>query len=339
MALPTSGKICIGDILREMGRPTNTKTDLNSLASQWYNQTRKAKFNNTKHKLSDWYGETWSTVTLSISPTRYNGNYQAASVRITVTTNSAWSVHNLIGSGGSIPVGEGQGFGNGSFTIRFGSNPYTSTRVGEYEVRTEGLPVYSASFNWSQTGRSGGGGGGPIEDPIDACFDLKSVVQLANGKTKLLEEIVEGDILVGLDFPDRIDASEGDYMQWIGNIKDAKPTKVKVKKLATYVEKSYYHITLKNKSVVKVTPGHSLLTTDNDKENKVCWKKPPQIKKGDFMVDKSGKLIEIRSITHMKKEIEVGVLDVESVDNYVISGIVAHNAEILSTELVDTPIK
>ena len=62
MALPSSGQISIDDILNEMGTlPTQfaTEVSLDYLARLWYNKTRKAKFNTTKHHLSDWHGEWW----------------------------------------------------------------------------------------------------------------------------------------------------------------------------------------------------------------------------------------------------------------------------------------
>jgi len=45
-------------------------------------------------------------------------------------------------------------------------------------------------------------------------------------------------------------------------------------------------------------------------------------------VHKTGKSQSIESILFKEEPLEVALLDVESVDNYIISGIVAHNKEI-----------
>lgn len=58
MALQTSGKISVQDILTEMGY-IQRSIGLNELAQFWYYRTRKSKFNTSTHKLSDWYGESW----------------------------------------------------------------------------------------------------------------------------------------------------------------------------------------------------------------------------------------------------------------------------------------
>ena len=51
-----------------------------------------------------------------------------------------------------------------------------------------------------------------------------------------------------------------------------------------------------------------------------------------YLIDRNGRTKLITSVKLIKEPLEVAVLDVESVDNYVIGDVVAHNAEIITTE-------
>ncbi|MEW7278321.1 BACON domain-containing protein [Aquimarina sp. 2201CG1-2-11] len=114
MALPTSGKISIADIFKEMGKQPS-KIGLNELAKLWYDKTKKAKFNNTKHNLSDWYGEKWINIALTVSPTRIIFQAYDDSAIINVISNTSWEVSTVQGSFVSVSIGPGNG--NGSFYI------------------------------------------------------------------------------------------------------------------------------------------------------------------------------------------------------------------------------
>ncbi|CAM1365865.1 PKD domain-containing protein [Tenacibaculum xiamenense] len=193
-----------------------------------------------------------------------------------------------------------------------------SSVEAKFSIRGMGASVGAVSI-----GPKGGGG------PIDVtCFCLNSKVPLVNGSIKTLREIQEGDVLKGVDFDNRIDASDGDYYKWRGNLLNARSAEVKVRRKSVFISDHYYEIVLENEQIVKVTEGHPLLTSITNENNEVQWVKPMDLQKLMYLVDEMGMLKKIETIIRINEEIEVGVLDVESVDNFIISGIVAHNAEI-----------
>ena len=180
MALPTNGTISIEDILQEMGRPSSTTVNLNSLAAEWYTRTGLAVFNKTSHSLSDWYGKNWaglegggstgsggtgdSDKILIISPNDYlTGNgADTDSVRIRVTSNINWSVR--VNSGPSVvSFNVDSGNGDGTIIVTFQPNLYEPVRMGSIAVFGNGL---SEIFTWTQKGaffgndNNGGGSGG-----------------------------------------------------------------------------------------------------------------------------------------------------------------------------------
>ena len=159
-------------------------------------------------------------------------------------------------------------------------------------------------------------------DPINSCFDVESLVTMASGQSKKLKNIVVGDKLQGFSFPNEIDESDGDYMIWSGKIDEATKTEVTVVNKITSVQPDYYEIKTAD-TTIKVTGQHPLLVTE-DGEN-VQWVCVKNVLPGMLLIDKTGKTKAIESITFKEEPLEVALLDVENTDNYVISGIVAHN--------------
>lgn len=168
MALQTSGKISITDILNEMeasqlineGSLQDLEEDLlflgvqnkclDELASLWYNKTKKEKFNSTKHCLSNWYGERWITLnSLTISPSRYIFSAIGGFRTISVTSNSSWTVKIVSGVSYS-SISKTSGFNNSTFKVTINSNNNSSSlRSGRIEVKSGNLIRY---FNWTQSG-------------------------------------------------------------------------------------------------------------------------------------------------------------------------------------------
>ncbi|QOG04324.1 fibronectin type III domain-containing protein [Flavobacterium sp. MDT1-60] len=159
------------------------------------------------------------------------------------------------------------------------------------------------------------GGGG-------SCFDVESLVTMASGQSKKLKNIVVGDKLQGFSFPNEIDESDGDYFLWNGKLDEATKTDVTVVNKITSVQPNYYEIKMAD-TTIKVTGEHPLLVTQ-DGEN-LQWISVKNVSQSMLLIDKTGKTKAIESITFKEEPLEVALLDVENVDNYVISGIVAHN--------------
>jgi len=155
-----------------------------------------------------------------------------------------------------------------------------------------------------------------------SCFDVESLVTMASGQSKKLKNVIVGDKLQGLTFPNEIDESEGDYMLWNGLLSEASRAEVTVVNKITSIQPDYYEIKTED-ATIKATGQHPLLVTEDGENLKwVCIK---DIVQSMLLIDKTGKTKVIESIIFKEEPLEVALLDVETVDNYVISGIVAHN--------------
>jgi len=171
---------------------------------------------------------------------------------------------------------------------------------------------------------------GLIESEGPKCFDVESYVSLASGRSKKLKNIQVGDKLVGFDFPNRIDESNGNYFDWSGNLGEAIKSEVTVVAKRTHAAPNYYQITKEDGTFIKVTGEHPLLVSSNGKQ--VSWLPVKEVKDSMSLIDKKGLAKAIDTIQFIKESLEVATLDVETIDNYVIGGIVAHNkAEIEQT--------
>jgi hypothetical protein len=161
-----------------------------------------------------------------------------------------------------------------------------------------------------------------IIPPDPTCFDVESLVTMASGQSKKLKNIVVGDKLQGFSFPNEIDEAAGNFMLWKGKLNEAVKTEVTVVNKRTSLQPNYYEIKTAD-TIIKVTAEHPLLVTQ-DGEN-LQWLNTKNVLQSMSLIDKNGKTKAIESILFKEEALEVAVLDVETVDNYVISGIVAHN--------------
>jgi intein/homing endonuclease len=151
------------------------------------------------------------------------------------------------------------------------------------------------------------------------------MVTMASGQSKKLKNVVIGNKLQGFSFANEIDESVGDYMLWNGKLNEATKAEVTVIGKITGNQPNYYEIITQDGTVIKVTGEHPLLVTQ-DGEN-LQWVRTKDVLQSMSLIDKAGKTKPIESITFKEEPLEVAILDVESVDNYVIAGIVAHNGK------------
>lgn len=184
-----------------------------------------------------------------------------------------------------------------------------------YKVRAKNSIGNYSEFT-SEVGVTTGSNGG-------SCFDVESLVTMVSGQSKKLKNVVIGDQLQGFSFPNEVDESEGDYMSWSGKLSEATKVEVTVVNKITSIQPNYYEIKAADTTTVRATAFHPLLVTE-DGEN-VQWVCVKNITPNMLLIDKTGKIKPIESILFKDEPLEVALLDVESVDSYVISGIVAHN--------------
>lgn len=156
-----------------------------------------------------------------------------------------------------------------------------------------------------------------------SCFDVESPVLMASGQSKKLKNIVIGDKLQGMYFPNEVDESKGNYFDWTGKLSEGVKAEVTVVNKRTAVVPNYYEFTLLDGAVIKVTAEHPLLVTKDGEQ--VQWLKVANVTESMSLIDKNGNLKAIQSIVFKQETLQIATIDVENVDNYVIAGIVAHN--------------
>ncbi|WP_281986330.1 PKD domain-containing protein [Aquimarina aggregata] len=258
------------------------------------------------------------TIKISTSPKeKLNISSLGTTFEVNVKSNTEWYA---LGKGNS-SVSPSSGRGNEKVTVRIHRNNSGGPLKGIVEFKAE-----DKVFNliWSQKGERN-----EDDDDYDGvgCFDLESDVTLANGRSKKLKNIKVGDKLRGYNFPNRIDANSDTYTKWSGMLKEATITDVEVKDMLVKTVDSYVELTMIDETVLNITKDHPLLVSKDKKE--VSWVKPSELRSGLFLIDKDGKTQEIESKKTIRKKLEIGVLDVENIDNYMIQGFIVHNAEII----------
>ena len=184
----------------------------------------------------------------------------------------------------------------------------------------------SATLNWSAIIEIGIG-----DELIDdvPCFDLESDILMASGQSKKLKNIVIGDELRTFKFVNPLSSTIGETSLLTDLMKGAQKEISKVIEFGVQTVSEYRKITLINGKVINVTPTHPILSSRDNKE--VAWLLPDDLRGGYFIVNDNGELIEIESKRTVKSSLEIGVLQLESGDNYFVNDVMVHNASILRT--------
>lgn len=184
----------------------------------------------------------------------------------------------------------------------------------------------SAILNWSAIIEIGAG-----DELIDdvPCFDLESDILMASGQSKKLKNIVIGDELRTFKFVNPLSSTNGETSLVTDLMKGAQKEVSKVIEFGVQTVAEYRKITLVNGKVINVTPTHPILASKDNKE--VAWLLPDDLRGGYFIVNDNGELIEIESKRTVKSSLEIGVLQLESGDNYFVNDVMVHNASILRT--------
>ena len=184
----------------------------------------------------------------------------------------------------------------------------------------------SATLNWSAIIEIGIG-----DELIDdvPCFDLESDILMASGQSKKLKNIVIGDELRTFKFVNPLSSTNGETSLLTDLMKGAQKEISKVIEFGVQTVSEYRKITLINGKVINVTPTHPILSSRDNKE--VAWLLPDDLRGGYFIVNDNGELIEIESKRTVKSSLEIGVLQLESGDNYFVNDVMVHNASILRT--------
>ncbi len=156
-----------------------------------------------------------------------------------------------------------------------------------------------------------------------ACFLPGTMISMADGTEKDIEDINVGDEVLSVVIPDLPDEDLG-YNEWKTFTSTDDMTNLEVSSATVehifydYMD-GYYSI---NDGLVKVTSEHDFWTYTGEKWE---WCTPKQLSVGNKVLDYQGNLIEITSLENVEGEVEVVNFDVEPLDIYFAGGVLVHN--------------
>ena len=167
------------------------------------------------------------------------------------------------------------------------------------------------------TSFSGGGGGG-------GCHVAGELLTLANGETKLVEEVVVGDNLLSVNFDGF--SLDGEWESWkrreetLGSVY----TNTTVTKVTVLDYDKYYDF---NNGLLKITEEHPVLVKDTAGD--IYFKAVRDIVNSDWLLNEDNEWVDITSIEliSVPERFVTYSFDVEESDVYFANGIVVHNVE------------
>ena len=157
-----------------------------------------------------------------------------------------------------------------------------------------------------------------------ACFLPGTMIRMADGTEKDIEDVNVGDEVLSVVIPNLPDEDLG-YGIWktfksTGDMTNLEVSSATVEHIFYDYMNGYFNI---NDGLIKVTSEHDFWTyTENKKWE---WYNPKQLTVGDKLLDYQGNLIEITSLEDVPGEVEVINFDVEPLDIYFAGGLLVHN--------------
>lgn len=174
---------------------------------------------------------------------------------------------------------------------------------------------YGASSGSVGSGGNGGNGGG--------CLLYGSLINMSDGSKKAIENVVAGDQVMSYNI-NGLDTSE-EWEGWYTGSFSGAPS------VSTVVENrlnTYHHYFLIN-NILKVTWEQPFLVKSS---KQISFMLTRDIRINDLIYSIDNTWIEVLSKERIDENIQVGVLDVEEVDNYYAEGFLTHNSKELEEE-------
>ena len=164
-------------------------------------------------------------------------------------------------------------------------------------------------------------GYGVIIDATLSCHVTGTVMNLADGSTRLVEDLQVGDVLASYDIAGLSDT--GEFLDWSSQINQfsATQTTATVVNITSSSFGRYFNF---NNGLTKVTEEHPVLVKDAG--NNISFKQVIDVVIGDsFYIN--GAWVEITSKEAVEETITAYNIDVEADDVYLADGILWHNTE------------
>ena len=235
----------------------------------------------------------------SIDAQDSNGIYTYFSVENPTSPASSF-IFNVNTSNGTVTatVNEGVNNSNGGDNLTIDFTP------GVNEFLLDSASVTSINFAWAP------------------CHVEGTVMNLADGTTKLVEDLQVGDVLASYDIAGLSDAGEwSNYSSQINQFSASSSTATVTSVIAGQ------HTTYRNfnNGLTKVTGEHPILvkTAGND----ILFKQAADVLVGDSFYTASG-WVEITSNEFVEETVNTYSIDVETEDVYMADGVLFHNNEV-----------
>jgi len=162
------------------------------------------------------------------------------------------------------------------------------------------------------------------------------LITLANGQTKLIEELIVGDSLLSLNI-NGLGVDESDLLEFntpfVDYIDEYTTASVVNIKVDTYT--SYYNI---NNDALKITYEHPVLV--KTVANEVRFKITKDVAVGDKMLNENNEWIDVTSIVKVTptESFVTYSLDIEDYDVYFANGYLVHNLVFAKEEEFSNPL-
>jgi hypothetical protein len=164
-----------------------------------------------------------------------------------------------------------------------------------------------------------------------ACFLPGTMIKMADGTEKDIEDITVGDEVLSSTIPNLPDEDLG-YNEWktftsTDDMSNLEVSSAIVEKMFYDYMEGYWNIKgydLKDydEFLINVTKEHDFWAYRDDIWS---WRKPTELKVGDHLLDFSGNLVKIDFLNYVDNEVEVINFDVEPLDIYYAGGLLVHN--------------
>lgn len=171
-----------------------------------------------------------------------------------------------------------------------------------------------------QVSGSGGGGG---------CFKYGTLISMADGTYKEIEEVVVGDELKTFYIEGMIDANSEDplsYFDWREVAIDPQQATCVVTEVQHDTFSYYYRLTVENAVYpLCITVEHPILIKHPYVGSEWHWSTPMLVCVGDYMMNERGQHVKVLTKEIVVESINTANLNVENLDTYFAGGLFVHN--------------
>jgi hypothetical protein len=213
----------------------------------------------------------------------------------------------------------GYPYNNASVSYTTGDNYVQVSTVGMCEDDSQQLTL--SFLNSAGLLMDGIGSDMDIDITFDPCHVEGTIISMANGTTKLVENLKVGDVLDSFDIKGLSDS--GEWRNFKTNVKEFKAPRSSAK-IVRVIKGTYTNYQDINNGLTKITNEHPILIKRPDGE--ILFKQALYIDTTD-MIYVNEKWTRVISNETIHKTVKTYSIDVENEDVYIADGILCHNIE------------